>query len=206
MAGFLLPIAMALVFLFFLGIGKAYSNSATVPLSIEVHGKLIITDENNDNKSTRRVNSTSHINLDRRREFYNVVSENGLRIRTNVKKWRLIATITEDSVEGKSISSKNILLRYKTSAGSSANPDAGRLVAPFNKKVRLKAVLKNPNLIVIEGNSKTSLERDKENENNWFGVNLVAEYNKRGSRSFKTKRRHRQRQYNATVSYALVSY
>lgn len=186
------------------GASSAYSNSATVPLSIEVNGKLIITDEDTDNLSSSRQSTLVPINIDRSRNNFNILGTSGIRIRSNLERWKLLAKITELSVNEKRINPKLISIHYETSVGSKGNPNAARLIAPFNRPTRLSTIPKDMPVTVLDGRSKTSLDRDTGNHNNWFGLTLTAEYTGNERRA-RTNIKYSKSQYKAVVAYALVS-
>lgn len=203
---FVLCYFVVIVYLFTVGASSAYSNSATVPLSIEVNGKLIITDEETDTFSASRQSTLVPININRSKDDFNILGTSGIRIRSNVDKWSLIAKITELSVNKKRISPKLISLKYQTSAGSKGNPNAAKLLAPFNRPTSLSTIPKDMPVTVLEGRSKTSLQRDEGNHNNWFGLNLTAQYvgRKKGN-NLRSVNKYRNMEYKAVIAYALVS-
>ncbi len=200
---------VAHVFLLSFGALKACSNSTTVPINIEVQGRLIITDENSDNAGSARSLTVSNINLDRKGRSTTVLNDSRMRIRTNLSKWRLVAQVTDISTGKRRINPRFVAIRYETSAGSKGNPNAGRLVPPFNRVTSLSTISKGFPVTILEGKDKTSLERDKGNNNNWFGVNLTAEYvgNTTGIDSLRprNKDKNKSKTYRAVISYALVS-
>ena len=193
---------------FTLGIEKVYSSSsAVVPINITVNGRLIITDENAELGSSSKSRVTENINIDRSRPNFDLSNSYTLRIRSNVNRWKLTGHLQELPIKTtKKINPKFIRVTYKTSAGSSANVNSAMLAAPFNAPVPLSNIPKKSDFIVLEGNSKTSLHRDKENKNNWYGLSFNVDFvGKNGLALERTDPVYRKKKYNAIVSYTLVS-
>ncbi len=175
----------------------ARSNQATVPLNITVSGKLIITDSENDNKSG--TNPTINVNLKLSPDLNNstVSGSSSIRIRTNLNSWKLTAQRSNLSDSPVNIDPKDISLSFTTQAGSKANPNAGKLLSPFNQVTNLSQISSNNPTDVLIGVSKTSLDRDPENRNNWF--QLTSNYSVLPDFFYEIG------EWNTTVSYNLVS-
>lgn len=194
------------VYSFTFGALKACSSGATVPINIKVNGKLIISDEVSEGSMSDGNTVVAAINTDRSRNGFNLLNEYKLRIRSNETKWRLVGNIIEIPMgKKKRISPNKIKLTYELSNGSKANPHSARLVAPFTAPVSLNNVPKKSDFIILEGSSKTSLERDPGNHDNWLGLTFKAEYIGKESPLKVRKIVYRNKKYNAIVSYTLVS-
>jgi len=186
------------------GVEKVYSNYASVPINIKVNGKLIITDENTETGKSR---ISENINIDRSRPDFDLSNSYTLRIRSNVNRWKLTGHLQEVPVKKtQKINPRYIRIMYKTSAGNTANVNAAMLAAPFNAPVPLNKIPKKSDFVVLEGSSKTSLKRDKENKNNWYGLSFNVDFvGKNGLALERTDPIYRKKKYNAIVSYTLVS-
>ena len=193
---FFLLIASCCVF-FVSGNLTAESNQATVPLNITVAGKLIITDSENDNKSG--TNPTLNVNLKLVPDLNSSVvsGSSSIRIRTNLSSWKLTAQRSDLSNPTANINPEDISLNFTTQAGSKGNPDAGKLLSPFNKVSNLSQISSNGPTDVLIGVSKTSLDRDPENKNNWF--QLTSNYSVSPDFFYEIG------EWNTVVSYSLVS-
>src|SRR3989338_181041 len=147
---------------------SAKSNQATVPINITVKGKLVLTDSVNDNKSGE--NPTLNVFLKLTPDINNsIVSGNSaIRIRSNLNSWKLTAQRSDQNNSLVNIDPKDISITFSTQAGANADPNAGKLVSPFNKTADLSQISINSPLDLVIGNSKTSLTRDSQNKNNWF--------------------------------------
>lgn len=199
-------IFLLVAYSFTIGALSSYSNSATVPINIKVNGKLIITDEASENSVSGDKSLITNINTDRSKKNFNIVDEYKLRVRSNVGKWRLVGNITEIPAGKKErINPKFIRLTYETSNGSKANPSSARLSNQFAIPVPLSIIPQGTDFTVLEGISKTSLERDKGNHNNWYGLTFRAEYVGTKGRASRTKPVYKKKKFNAIVSYTLVS-
>ncbi len=151
---------------------KAISSQATIPLNITVHGKLIITDaENNNNPRT-----DSNLNLLPPPDLNNSTptKTSGIRIRTNLSNWKI--TAHRSTLPTNSENLRNISLTFKTQVGSRGDLNAGRLVAPFNIPITLDKIPAGETVEILQGTSKTSISRDPKNEDNWFQLTTI--YNK----------------------------
>ncbi len=175
----------------------ARSNQATVPINITVQGKLIITDSENDNKSGS--DPTLNVNLKLIPDLNNSVvsGSSSIRIRTNLNSWKLTAQRSNlpDSLDN--IDPKDISLSFTTQTGSKANPNAGKLLSPFNQISNLSQISANSPTDILAGLSKTSLEKDPQNSDNWF--QLTSNYSVSPDFFYEIG------EWNTTVSYSLVS-
>ncbi len=193
---FLVLIVSCCVF-FISGDLTASSNQATVPINITVAGKLIITDAENDNNSS--ANPTLNVNLKLVPDLSNstVSGSSSVRIRTNLNSWKLTAQRSNLADPLVNIDPRDIALNFTTQAGSKANPNAGKLLSPFNKAADLSYISTNSPTDVLIGVSKTSLDKDPENRNNWF--QLTSNYSVSPDFFYEIG------EWNTTVSYSLVS-
>ena len=175
----------------------ARSNQATVPINITVQGKLIITDSENDNKSGS--DPTINVNLRLTPDLNSSVvsGSSSIRIRTNLNSWKLTAQRSNSSTPTANLDPKDISLGFTTQAGSKGNPNAGKLLSPFNQTSNLSQISTNSPTDVLVGVSKTSLDRDPENKNNWF--QLTSNYSVSPDFFYEIG------EWNTTVSYSLVS-
>lgn len=118
----------------------ARSSNAVIPLNISVQGKLIISDAKSDgNNNSNTLDTTSNTKI---------------RIRTNLNRWQLVANRNNET------KNNTILISYKLNAASKANPRAAKLNPIFNNPVLLNSIHRNSQTTILEGFSKTSLERD----------------------------------------------
>jgi hypothetical protein len=155
-----------------LTIYKAVSQSATVPISINVNGTLTISDANNDASSGR--NPTINVNLSVTPDLgaAAVTGNANFRIRTNKATWKLNAQRTQEVDNGPTnITASDIGVLISTQAGSRANSMAGTLVAPFNSQTDLSKISIVAPVDVVNGTAKTSTSRDTTNQNNYFQIN-----------------------------------
>ena len=162
-----------LVVLFFARL-QSFSQTATVPISINVNGTLTISDASNDASSGK--NPTINVNLSVTPDLGAAAATGNanFRIRTNRPNWRLTAQRTTEIDTGPTnIISKDINLLISTQAGSNANAMAGTLVAPFNAQTDLSSISTSVPVDVISGTAKTSTARDSNNTNNYFQVNTT---------------------------------
>ena len=151
---------------------KSFSQSATVPININVNGTLTISDASNDASSGR--NPTINVNLSITPDLGAApVSGNAnFRIRTNKATWRLTAQRTSEVDTGPTnIVAMDIAVLISTQAGTNANAMAGTLVAPFTATTDLSSISTAAPVDVISGTAKTSTARDNTNTNNYFQVN-----------------------------------
>jgi hypothetical protein len=200
-------VLIVIVYSLTFGVEEVYSNSAVMPISIQVNGKLIITDENTEVDSNERSRVVENINIDRSKSNFDLSNSYTLRVRSNESRWKLIGHLQEVSVkQTKKINPKFIRLTYKTSAGSAGNINSAMLAAPFTEPVRLSNIPRKSDFVVLEGSSKTSLQRDKGNKNNWYGLSFNVDFvGKNGLALESTNPIYRKKKYNAIVSYTLVS-
>ena len=192
---FLLIISCCVFFLS--GNLTARSNQATVPINITVEGKLIITDAQNDNKSG--TDPTLNVNLKLVPDLNSSVvsGSSSIRIRTNLNSWKLTAQRSNLPDSTVNIDPKDISLSFTTQAGSKGNPNAGKLLSPFNQISDLSQISLNNPIDILTGVSKTSIDRDPENKNNWFQV--TSNYSVEPDFFYEIG------EWNTTVSYSLVS-
>ena len=151
---------------------ETFSQSATVPININVNGTLTISDASNDASSGN--NPTINVNLSITPDLgaAPVTGNANFRIRTNRPTWRLTAQRTAEIDTGPTnIVAMDIELLVTTQAGSNANAMAGILVAPFNTQTDLSSISTSAPIDVISGTAKTSTAKDNTNSNNYFQVN-----------------------------------
>lgn len=163
---------LAVVLILLLYPHKAFSQTAIVPINITVNGNLTISDANNDASSGK--NPTLNVNLTVTPDLGAAAAtgDANFRIRTNRSTWRLTAQRTLEVDTGPTnIIAMDVGLTITTLAGSSANPNAGTKVAPFNSQTDLSNVPVGAPVTVIAGTAKTSITRDNTNINNYFQVN-----------------------------------
>lgn len=148
----------------------AESNQAIVPLKIIVSGKLVITDAENDNISGKdpTINVLLRLTPDLNESI--VSGSSGIRIRTNLNYWKLIAQRTNETSTLLNIDPGDISLSFTTTSGSKANPNAGKLLSPFDTVANLSHIPVGTSKDILIGNSKTSADKDPLNKNNWFQV------------------------------------
>lgn len=175
----------------------AISNQAIVPLNITVLGKLVITDANNDNKTGS--NPTLNVLLRLTPDLNNqtVSGSSAIRIRTNLTNWKLTALRSDLTNSNTKIDPNDISLRFSTQAGSTANPNCGKLLSPFDQVTSLSQIpTANPTEILV-GNTKTSIAKDPDNKENWFQLN--------SNYSISPDFFYGIGEWNTTISYNLVS-
>lgn len=174
------------------------SNQATVPINISVQGKLIITDSENDNKSGSDPTLNVNLRLSPDLNSSTISGSSSVRIRTNLNSWKLTAQRSNSSESPVNIDPKEISLSFTTQTGSKANPNAGKLLPPFNNQTaNLSNISANSPTDLLIGLSKTSLDKDPENKNNWF--QLTSNYSVSPDFFYEIG------EWNTTVSYSLVS-
>ncbi len=146
--------------------------TGTVPLSITVNGSLVVSDADNDTMSGE--NPTKNVSLSVTPDLGHTLQSGSanFRIRSNRTAWRLTAAKTASDAGGTGISDSDVLVDIAKSAGSSANANAGALVAPFNAQTSLASITTSA-VDVIDGTAKTSSSRDANNTNNWFQVSTT---------------------------------
>lgn len=175
----------------------ASSNQATVPLNITVQGKLIITDAENDTNAGD--NPTLNVNLKLVPDLVNstVSGSSSIRIRTNLNSWKLTAQRSNLSSSEVNIDPQDVSLSFTTQTGSKGNPNAAKLLSPFNKITDLSQISTNNPTDILAGYSKTSLERDPKNKDNWF--QLTSNYSVSPDFFYEIG------EWGTSVSYSLVS-
>ena len=175
----------------------AKSNQAVVPISITVQGKLIITDAENDNKSGE--NPTLNINLKLTPDITNsiVSGASAIRVRSNLNSWKLTAQRHQQENQLSNVDFKDVSLSFTTQTGSKANPNAAKLLSPFDHITDLSQISSSGPTDVLKGVNKTSLERDPKNKDNWF--QLTSNYSISPDFFYETG------EWNTTVSYNLIS-
>ena len=151
---------------------RTFSQSATVPITINGNGTLTISDASNDASSGK--DPTLNVNLSITPDLGAAAASGGanFRIRTNRSTWRLTAQRTAEIDTGPTnIIAMDVGLLITTQAGSNGNAMAGTLVAPFNTQTDLSVISTAASVDVISGTAKTSTSRDTTNSNNYFQVN-----------------------------------
>ena len=176
---------------------KARSSQAIVPLNITVQGKLVITDANNDNRTG--YDPTLNVRLHLIPDLYAPLAtgSSSIRIRTNLSNWKLTAQRSNVNSSTANIDPGDISLSFTTQAGTKANPNAGKLLPPFDTQTNLSRIATASPTDILKGNSKTSIDKDPENKNNWF--QLTSNYSISPDFFFETG------EWNTVVSYNLVS-
>lgn len=153
---------------------KTFSQTATVPVNITVNGTLTISDANNDTNSGKNPTLTVNLSVTPDLGAANVTGTANFRLRTNKSKWRLVAQRTKEVDNGPTkITATDVGLTISTTAGSTANANAGKLVPPFDSATNLSKISTSSPVDVIVGTSKTSSARDSANANNYFQVNTT---------------------------------
>ena len=153
---------------------KTFSQSATVPININVNGTLTISDAANDSNAGK--NPTINVNLSITPDLgaAPVTGNANFRIRTNRSAWRLTAQRTTEVDTGPTnIVAMDIGVLISTQAGTNANAMAGTLVAPFTAQTDLSSISTSAPVDVISGTAKTSAARDTTNTNNYFQINTL---------------------------------
>ena len=190
-------IFIALIFLISMP-SKTFSQSATVPITINVNGTLTISDASNDASSGK--NPTLNVNLSVTPDLgaAAVTGQANFRIRTNKSTWKLTAQRTTEADNGPTnITAMDVALLVTTQAGTNANAMAGVLVSPFTARTSLDSVSAVSPVDVINGTSKTSIAKDSTNASNYFQVNT--QYSIEPDFFFQPGT------WSTTVSYNLVS-
>lgn len=150
------------------------AGTATVPLNITVNGSLIITDADNDTTSGK--DPTKNVNISVTPDLLQseVSGSANFRIRSNKPSWRLTTQRTASNAGTTGIVDSDISVTITKTAGSTANVNAGTLVAPFDAKTTLSSVPTiAPAANVVNGTAKTSSAKDPTNANNYFQVNTT---------------------------------
>ena len=190
-------ILLSFVIFFFSGNLFAYSYQALVPLNITVHGKLIITDGENDTQSG--LNPTTNVSLRITPDLNNSIisGTSKVRIRTNLSSWKLTAGRKDLDNSQTNIDPNDVTLKISTESGSAANPNCAKLLPPFDQTTNIGQISSFNPTEILSGNSKTSFTRDPENKNNWF--QLTSTY------SILPDFFYGIGDWNTTISYNLVS-
>lgn len=153
---------------------KVDSSQVLVPLTITVHGKLIITDAENDSMSGENPTLNVLLNLTPGLNNMPVSGKTAIRIRTNLNNWKLTAQRLELIPSTTNVDPKDVSLTFTTQTGLKGNPGAGKLISPFDSVCSLDKIPTTGTTDILAGHSKTSLERDPGNKNNWF--QLTSDY------------------------------
>ena len=151
---------------------KAYG-AATVPLSVNVNGSLVISDASNDTMAGKDPTINVAIAVTPDLGAATATGQANFRIRTNNATWRLTTQRTASNAGGTGIADGDVSVTVTKSAGTNANINAGALVAPFTAATNLTNIPTAAPTNVISGTSKTSTARDTTNTNNWFQVNTT---------------------------------
>lgn len=175
---------------------KAESSQAVVPLKINVNGRLVITDAENDTVSGKDPTLNVYLKLTPDLGSSVVSGSSSIRIRTNLNRWILTAKRSPQT-GSTNINPKDISLNFVTSAGSKANPHAAELISPFNGIANLSQIKVNSPTKILNGISKTSVAKDHFNKDNWY--QLTANYST--SPDFFLD----EGDFNTQISYNLVS-
>ncbi|OGI06455.1 MAG: hypothetical protein A3I68_04015 [Candidatus Melainabacteria bacterium RIFCSPLOWO2_02_FULL_35_15] len=151
-------------------ISEIKAETGTVPLSIAVNGSLVVSDGDNDTMAGK--DPTKNVSLTVTPDLGHTLQSGSanFRIRSNRSAWRLTAQRTASDAGDTSIADTDVLVDIAKSAGSSANANAGALVAPFTAQTNLSSITTATTVDVITGTAKTSSARDANNTNNWFQV------------------------------------
>lgn len=164
-------LSLILVVLLFVQVSYIRADgSATVPLSVNVNGSLVISDASNDTASGK--NPTKNVSISVTPDLGAAVATGSanFRIRTNNSTWRLTAQRTTSTVGGTGIADTDVKVDVAKSSGSNASLSAGNLVAPFTSQTNLSSIPTATTADVISGTAKTSTAKDASNTNNWFQV------------------------------------
>ena len=191
------PIVVFILLCFLFASGPTKANQATVPLNITVSGKLIISNSESDNKSG--IDPTLNVLLRLIPDLNNSVvsGKAAIRIRTNLNNWKLTAQRRDLTEHSTNISPDDISVSFTTQNGSKANPNSGKLLSPFNTTTSLNQISTSNPITILEGSTKTSLDRDPSNQNNWF--QLTSNY------SISPDFFYDVGAWNTIISYSLVS-
>lgn len=171
----------------------AYCHFVTVPISINVEGKFVISDPSYDH--TGNETYTIPIELDTSQRVYQ--GHKALRIRTNFKNWKLTAVREELYKKENAISPEEVKLNYGLKYGSRANPNSTILSSNFSSEFSLKKISTSKPTVVLQGVNKTSLTRDPTNRSNW--VELITNY------KYQPKSENENKSINSYISYSFAS-
>lgn len=171
--------------------------AATVPLSITVNGSLVISDGDNDTMAGK--DPTKNVSLNLTPDLGHTLQSGSanFRIRSNRSAWRLTAQRTASDAGGTGITDTDLLIDVAKSAGSSANSQAGAIVAPFTSQTNLSSITTSSSVDVVNGTAKTSSAKDNANANNWFQVSTTY--------SMQPDFFYTPGTFSSTITYSLVS-
>ena len=194
---FALILILMLVCTSSISIQEAKSAAATVPLSITVNGALVVSDADNDIMAGE--NPTKNVSLSITPDLGQTVQSGSanFRVRTNKTTWRLTAQRTASDAGGTGLADSDVKVDIAKSAGTSANSDAGSLVAPFTAQTSLASIDTAMAVDVINGTAKTSSARNNANDQNWFQVNTTY--------SLEPDFFYEPGTFSSTITYSLVS-
>ena len=176
---------------------RARSSQAIVPINITVSGKLIITDAENDNRSGTDPTLNVVLKLTPELNSSVVSGRSAIRIRTNLSNWKLTAQRRDSSNSIANIDPQDVSVSFTTQAGPKANPNAGKLISPFDSTTSLGQISTNASSDLLIGSSKTSIDKDPGNKNYWF--QLTSDY------SISPDFFYGIGEWNTIISYSLVS-
>lgn len=181
---------------------EAEANSAVMPITINVTGRLVITDDQ-DRPSADPNKFDQTIRVKKSKGGGIATGATSIRIRSNLKKWQLsVSKASENDFSG---DEKKLFLTYETNAGSNANPDAGVLTKPFRETITLNDIRHDAPEAVLVGTSKTSLKPDSENVDNWFGLKIEYSYAFSNNNDVGKIKKKTEKDINTSLSYSLVS-
>ena len=171
--------------------------SATVPLSVTVNGSLVVSDGDNDTMAGK--DPTKNVTLSVTPDLGHTLQSGSanFRLRSNRAAWRLTAQRTASNAGGTSIADTDILVDIAKSTGTSANANAGALVAPFTAQTNLSSIDTAASVDIVNGTAKTSSARDGNNANNWFQVSTTY--------SIQPDFFYTPGTFSSTITYSLVS-
>lgn len=192
-------IILLIIFCIFLNTSNltARSYQATIPINITVNGKLIITDAENDNKAGTDPTLNVVLKLTPELDNQTISGKSSVRIRTNLNNWKLSAQRINPGNLNSNIKPEDVQLSFSTQNGSKANSNAGKLISPFDGLTTLGQISSNKSTDILIGQSKTSVDKDPGNKNNWF--QLTSSYSITPDFLFEIG------EWNTTVTYNLVS-
>ena len=176
---------------------QANAGTATVPLSLQVNGALVISNASDDTSMGKDPSINVNIAVTPDLGATNASGSANFRIRTNRTTWRLTAQRTASDAGGTGIGDSDVLLDVSKSAGSNANASAGALVSPFTSQTNLSSISTSSPVDVVSGTAKTSSAKDSSNANNWFQVGTTY--------SIFPDFFYTPGTYSTTISYSLVS-
>ena len=171
--------------------------AGSVPLSVAVNGSLVVSDSDNDTAAGK--DPTKNVNLTVTPDLGHTLQSGSanFRLRSNRAAWRLTAQRTASNAGGTSIADTDILVDIAKSTGTSANANAGALVAPFTAQTNLSSIDTAASVDIVNGTAKTSSARDGNNANNWFQVSTTY--------SIQPDFFYTPGTFSSTITYSLVS-